>query len=94
MFTSPQTALIVGSTGFIGKFLVARLLRDNARVFALCRNINEQPHKLRSWLTQQGIDYRQLSFIQGDVTLPHLGLSPQDWETLKEVNYLQYECIV
>lgn len=88
MFTSPQTALIVGATGFIGKFLVARLLRDNARVFALCRNINEQPHKLRSWLTQQGIDYRQLSFIQGDVTLPHLGLSPQDWETLKEVNYL------
>ncbi|NKG37878.1 hypothetical protein CAI22_09205 [Acinetobacter johnsonii] len=42
MSTISQTALVVGATGFIGKFLVARLLRDNARVFIICRNINEQ----------------------------------------------------
>jgi len=88
MSTISQTALVVGATGFIGKFLVARLLRDNARVFVICRNIDEQAPQLRYWLTQQEIDHQQLSFIQGDVTLSNLGLSFQDWTTLKEVTYL------
>lgn len=88
MLTSSQTALVIGVTGFIGKFLVARLLRDNARVFAICRNINEQSYQLRYWLTQQGIDHQQLSFIQGDITQPDLNLSLEDWSTLKEVRYL------
>lgn len=83
-----ETALVVGATGFIGKFLVARLLRDHTRVFALCRNIDDQAPQLRQWLMQQGIDHRQLSFIQGDVTLSDLGLSAQDWLSLKEVKYL------
>lgn len=88
MLTSSQTALVVGATGFIGKFLVARLLRDNARVFAICRNISEQSYQLRYWLTEQGIDHQQLSFIQGDITQPDLNLSLEDWSTLKEVRYL------
>ena len=88
MLMSSQTALVVGATGFIGKFLVAQLLRDRAKVFALCRNINEQEPQFRRWLTQQNINDQELSFIQGDITLPNLGLSPEDWKTLKEVNYL------
>lgn len=88
MLTTSQTALVVGATGFIGKFLVAQLLRDNATVFALCRNIDEQEPQLRRWLRQQNIDHQQLSFFQGDITLPNLGLSPENWKTLKDVNYL------
>lgn len=88
MLMTSQTALVVGATGFIGKFLVAHLLRDHARVFALCRNIDEPAHQLRSWLTQQGIDHQKLSFIRGDITLSNLGLSLQDWQNLKAVNYL------
>lgn len=83
-----QTALVVGATGFIGKFLVASLLGKNARVFALCRNIGDQADQLRHWLTQKGIDHQQLTFIKGDVTLPDLGLLPQDWESLRDVKYL------
>ena len=88
MLMPSQTALVIGATGFIGKFLVARLLRDHARVFALCRNIDEPAHQLRSWLTQQSIDHQKLSFIRGDITQSNLGLSLQDWQNLKEVNYL------
>lgn len=88
MPTISQTALVVGATGFIGKFLVARLLRDNARVFVICRNIDEQAPQLQYWLTKQEIDHQQLNFIQGDITLSNLGLSLQDWATLKEVKYL------
>ena len=88
MHISNQTALVVGATGFIGKFLIARLLRDNVQVFALCRNIDQQAPQLQQWLTQQGIVHQQLNFIQGDITLPNLGLSKQDWLQLKKVNYL------
>ncbi|TCB81551.1 SDR family oxidoreductase [Acinetobacter sp. ANC 4173] len=88
MLTPSQTALVVGATGFIGKFLIAQLLRDNTRVFAICRNIDEQEPQLRRWLTQQNINHQQLRFIQGDITQPDLGLSPEDWKMLKEVNYL------
>lgn len=88
MHVSNQTALVVGATGFIGKFLIARLLRGNAQVFALCRNVDQQAPQLQHWLTHQGISYEQLNFIQGDVTLPNLGLSKQDWQQLKAVNYL------
>lgn len=88
MLKPSQTALVVGATGFIGKFLIAQLLRDNARVFAICRNVDEQSLQIRDWLAQQNIDYQQLSFLQGDITQPDLGLSLEDWKTLKEVNYL------
>ena len=88
MHISNQTALVVGATGFIGKFLIARLLRNNVQVFALCRNIDQQAPQLQQWLTQQGIAHQQLNFIQGDITQPNLGLSKQDWLQLKTVNYL------
>ncbi len=88
MHTLNQTALVVGATGFIGKFLIARLLRDNVQVFALCRNIDQQAPQFQQWLTQQGIVHQQLNFIQGDITQPNLGLSKQDWLQLKTVNYL------
>lgn len=88
MSMNHQTALVVGATGFIGKFLVAHLLREKARVFAICRNVNAQADQLRYWLKKQGIDHNQLSFIQGDIRLPDLGLEPEDWINLKDVKYL------
>ncbi len=88
MPTSSQTALVIGATGFIGKFLIAQLLIDHTRVFAICRNIDEQAAQLRHWLSQQNIDHQQLSFIQGDITQPELGLSLEDWKSLNEVNCL------
>lgn len=88
MSEKSQITLVVGATGFIGKFLVAQLLRDQTPVFALCRNIDIQAPELRHWLVKQGIDHKLLRFIQGDVTLPDLGLGPKDWDELKNVKYL------
>ena len=88
MLTTSQTALVIGASGFVGKFLIAQLLRENIRVFAICRNINEQAPQLLDWLSQKGIDHQPLNLIQGDITQPELGLSSEDWNALKDVNYL------
>jgi thioester reductase-like protein len=83
-----KIALVVGATGFIGKFLVARLLHSNDQVFALCRNLDQQESNLRNWLEKQEISHQKLFCIQGDVTLPALGISAEDWQGLAKVNYL------
>ncbi|MFW1642368.1 SDR family oxidoreductase [Acinetobacter guillouiae] len=83
-----KVALVVGATGFIGKFLVARLLQSNDQVFALCRRLDQQEPSLRAWLEKQGISHQKLFCLQGDVTLPDLGISAEDWKRLAEVNYL------
>lgn len=83
-----KIALVVGATGFIGKFLVARLLQSNDQVFALCRNLDQQESNLRNWLEKQEISHQKLFCIQGDVTLPALGISAEDWQGLAKVNYL------
>lgn len=83
-----KIALVVGATGFIGKFLVAQLLRDYDQVFALCRNLDLQESSLRSWLEKRGANHKKLSCLQGDVTMPALGISVEDWQRLTTVNYL------
>ena len=55
-----KVALVVGATGFIGKFLVARLLQSNDQVFALCRRLDQQEPSLRMWLEKQGINHQKL----------------------------------
>jgi thioester reductase-like protein len=40
------------------------------------------------WLEKQGINHQKLFCLQGDVTLPDLGISVEDWKRLAEVNYL------
>ena len=83
-----KVALVVGATGFIGKFLVARLLQSNDQVFVLCRSPDQQEPSLRTWLEKQSVSHQKLFCIQGDVTLPALGISAQDWAQLSGVNYL------
>ncbi len=83
-----KTALVVGATGFIGKFLIARLLQEGFTVFAMCRNVGRQAQQLNQWLHTRQVNSDQLSFVQGDVTLPNLGLSDADWLALKDVQFL------
>jgi nucleoside-diphosphate-sugar epimerase len=83
-----KIALVVGATGFIGKFLVAQLLQNYDQVFALCRNLDQQEPILRTWLEKRGTNHQKLICIQGDVTLPALGISIETWKQLTKVNYL------
>lgn len=83
-----QTAWVIGATGFIGKFLTAKLLKENYQVFAMCRNLHQQEAQLRDWLNSSGADCTKLICIQGNVTQTDLGISEYDWQQLKTVDYL------
>ena len=83
-----NVALVMGATGFVGRFLIARLLQENFQVFAICRDMEHQPTALQDWLQQRDISTQKLIYIQGDVTLPNLGISDENWIKLKKVNYL------
>lgn len=73
--------LITGATGFIGRFVVAELLKDsNAKVFALVRQGSEE--KLEQIRKQLGADTSQLIPVHGDLTQPYLGITDRDTKTL------------
>ena len=73
---------VTGATGFIGRFLVARLLdRPEARVFALIRPGSE--YKLEAMRKRLGVSSDRLIAIQGDLTRKLLGVSKRDRDDLK-----------
>src|SRR6476469_571080 len=47
-----RKALVTGAGGFIGSHLVERLVRDGARVRALCRYNSRNEHGALDWLAQ------------------------------------------
>ena len=72
---------ITGATGFIGRFLIARLLkRDDARVFALVRPGSE--YKLDALRQRLNVDETRLVSISGDLTRKMLGVSKRDQDDL------------
>ena len=74
--------LVTGATGFIGRFLVARLLeRDDSRVFALVRAGSE--YKLDALRKRLGVEEDRLIPIKGDLTRKLLGVSKRDRDDLK-----------
>ena len=73
---------VTGATGFIGRFMVARLLRrENARVFALVRPGSE--YKLDGLRRRLGAQPDQLVAIKGDLTRKLLGVSKRDRDDLR-----------
>lgn len=74
--------LVTGATGFIGRFLVARLLqREGSRVFALIRPGSE--YKLEAMARRLQVGPERLVAISGDMTQPLLGMSKRDQEDLR-----------
>lgn len=72
---------VTGATGFIGRFLVGRLLkRKDARVFALVRAGSE--YKLDALRRRLGAEPDQLVAIQGDINEKKLGISKRDQDDL------------
>jgi dihydroflavonol-4-reductase len=86
--STQQIAFVTGATGFVGRFLLLELLKNQHQVFALMRDPNKQGLDLREWLKQRGVNDAGLSFIQGDLALPDLGITVQDWQAMREVNVL------
>lgn len=86
--SKPQIAFLTGSTGFIGRFLILQLLKQQHQVFALLRQPLQQAEPLRQWLQQKGANINALQFIQGDLGQPDLGITSNDWQKLQEVNVI------
>ncbi|MET9614663.1 alpha/beta fold hydrolase [Kitasatospora indigofera] len=74
----PPTALVLGATGFIGRWLVLELLSSGRTVAAAIRGGAKRDGELRKWLGEHGADERGLLTVEADVTRPGLGLSPAD----------------
>ena len=72
---------VTGATGFIGRFLVARLLeRPDSRVFALIRPGSE--YKLDGMRKRLDVGEDRLVAINGDLTKKLLGVSKRDRDDL------------
>jgi thioester reductase-like protein len=77
-----NTIFLTGGTGFLGKELLARFLaQPDSTLYALCRKGSEV--KLKSFLSDSQLDGR-LKVIEGDITLPGLGMDPRLFEELAQ----------
>jgi len=76
--SAPKNVLVTGATGFLGSHLTARLLQDGCRVTALARASKSVSPRARveTVLEEVGVShFDQLEVIEGDISLPELGLS-------------------
>ena len=71
---------VTGGTGFIGRFLIARLLARGGVVHVLVRE--QSVHKLDNLRKKLGADESQIKAVVGDLTAPSLGL---DKKTLQQL---------
>lgn len=73
---------VTGSTGFIGRFLLAELLKhDNSMVYALVRPGSEA--RLRQIASELQIADDRVVPVTGTLTQPCLGISEQDLDALR-----------
>ncbi|MFF5208163.1 alpha/beta fold hydrolase [Streptosporangium sp. NPDC000396] len=68
-------SIVFGAAGFIGRSLVAELLRQGRRVAAAVRGPGD---RLTSWLAGQQVDTAGLTVVTADITVPGLGLEGLD----------------
>ncbi len=92
-FTSAgeKVVLLTGATGFVGRFLLAQLLRDtNATIYCLIRAHSDKQaqYRLKATLTQwdlwqDGLDSRLVA-IAGDLRSPRLGIDERTYRFLAD----------
>ncbi|MFE7527572.1 SDR family oxidoreductase [Kitasatospora sp. NPDC057542] len=80
----PPRILVLGATGFLGRWLVLELLTRGEPVAAAVRDTG-RANALRRWLHDHGTDGTALTTVTADLTRPGLGLSPEDDARLAEV---------
>ncbi|MFD0278846.1 alpha/beta fold hydrolase [Kitasatospora sp. NPDC127111] len=83
---APRT-LVLGATGFLGRWLVLELLQRGEPVAAAVRDGRggARDQDLRGWLRAHAADDAALTTVAADLTHPGLGLSPEDDALLAEV---------
>ncbi|OAX45265.1 alpha/beta fold hydrolase [Paenibacillus sp. AD87] len=85
MATESTTILMTGSTGFIGKEAVKQLGDSEAQLLLLVRSES----KARMVLNAYGVtDFSRITYIQGDLSAPGLGLTKADRERAHQANII------
>jgi amino acid adenylation domain-containing protein/thioester reductase-like protein len=89
--TTPACILLTGATGFVGAFLLERLLQETqADIYCLIRASNPQEGKqkiqtsLESYLLWDESQSSRIIPVVGDLSQPLLGLSEEQWRSLVE----------
>jgi thioester reductase-like protein len=89
--TPPNNIFLTGATGFVAAFILVELLKQtNARIFALVRadDAEQGMKRLRENLRHYSLwqdDYEQRIIpVVGNLKLPLLGLTPDEFQTLAE----------
>ena len=72
---------VTGATGFIGSYLVAKLVKRRGPVYALVRK-SSLP-RLAELREAWGVDDKQVIAIVGDLAKPNLGVTAADTRKLK-----------
>ncbi|WP_234539069.1 alpha/beta fold hydrolase [Streptomyces shenzhenensis] len=75
-------SIVFGAGGFIGRSLVAELLRRGHRVAAAVRGSGDG---LTAWLDGQGVDRTALTVVRADITTPGLGLPADGLAGIRDV---------
>ncbi|GGN09439.1 alpha/beta fold hydrolase [Streptomyces fuscichromogenes] len=75
-------SIVFGAGGFIGRSLVAELLRGGRGVVAAVRGSGDG---LTAWLDGQGVDRTALAVVRADITAPGLGLPDEGLSGIRDV---------
>src|SRR6185503_14667956 len=72
---------VTGATGFIGSYLVAKLVKRGVPVYALVRktSLTRLAELREAW----GVDDKQVIAVVGDLAKPNLGVAAADARKLK-----------
>ncbi len=76
-----MTYFVTGGTGFIGRFLIDRLIRREGDIHVLVRKGSVK--KLDELRSRWGTDEKRVIAVVGDLAKPRLGLAPGDIARLK-----------
>src|SRR6476659_4497320 len=75
-----MTYFVTGATGFLGRFLVDKLLQRKGNITVLVRKGSEK--RLDAIAERMGWDRKRITVVNGDLSKPKLGLTPTQVKAL------------
>ena len=75
-----MTYFVTGATGFVGRFLVDKLLQRKGNITVLVRKGSEK--RLDAIAERMGWDRKRITVVNGDLSKPKLGLTPTQVKAL------------